>query len=173
MGLGKALKKLGKGLGKIAKVAAPIVGFVNPLAGAALGVAGGLGHGKSSLKKMALGGLAGGAGGIAGKLLGGAGAAGGGGGLASKLGGITGGLRKLGSGIVANPELALGAASLFQQQQAGRRADRAAQRAQDMAQQEYNDAAPLRRLGMESLVSPAVSNFNPRAMSSNPFASSY
>jgi hypothetical protein len=173
MGLGKALKKLGKGLTKVAKIAAVPVGFLNPAAGAALGVVGGLGHGKSSLKKMALGGLAGGAGGLAGKLLGGAG----GGGLASKFGGITGGLRKLGAGIKANPELALGAASLFQQHQAGQRADRAARQAQDFARQEYAEGAPLRKLGMESLVSPRVSNFSPRPVTpfdagrnSNPFS---
>jgi hypothetical protein len=178
MGLGKALKKLGKGLTKVAKIAAPVVGMFNPAIGAGLGVVGGLGHGKSSLKKMALGGLMGGAGGLAGKALGIGGAAGGGGGgLAAKFGGITGGLRKLGAGIKANPELALGAASLFQQHQAGQRADRAARQADEFARQEYAEAAPLRKLGMESLVSPRVSNFSPRPVTpfdaghtSNPFS---
>lgn len=173
-------KKLGKGLTKVAKIAAPVVGMFNPAIGAGLGVVGGLGNGKSSLKKMALGGLMGGVGGIAGKALGiggAAGAGGGGGSLAAKFGGITGGLRKLGAGIKANPELALGAASLFQQHQAGQRADRAARQAEDFARQEYAEGAPLRKLGMESLVSPRVSNFSPRPVTpfdagrnSNPFS---
>lgn len=77
-------KTLGKAITGGAKKAAPFVAFANPMLGLGLGLAGGLGHGKDSLKQMGKGALTAGAAGALGKLAG-----------VSKLG-VLGGAKNLG-----------------------------------------------------------------------------
>lgn len=146
------LKKLGKGL---LKIAAPIAGqalIPIPGVGAAIGgmVGNTIGSGRPTLKKLGVGALTG-------ALTGGAGAGllkGAQGAIASKgIGGaIGGGLKQLGGGLLRNPDLALGALSAYEQHQAGRRADKAAQGALDFERQRYAEGAPLRQLGMQGML---------------------
>lgn len=82
-------KSLGKAVTGVAKKAAPFVAFANPALGLGLGLAGGLGHGKDSARKMGQGALTAGLGAGLGKL-----------GNVSKLG-VLGGVKNLGGKALA------------------------------------------------------------------------
>lgn len=142
-------KKLGKGLTKVASFTPGIGGIVASGANAALE---GRPIGKSIIGNMGRNSN------IAAQLLplamsGGAAGAGGGGFLSSLSGGgALGGLKKLGGFALDNQDLLLGGLSAYQAHKAGNKADKAAQRALDFAERDYEARAPLREQGMRRLL---------------------
>ena len=167
--MGLSFKSIGRGLKKVASIANPIFGAgYDAIAGKGLKTIGK--NVVSNYKTGAKGALAVAplalSGGAAAPLLG---AAGGGGASLLSAGGALGALKGVGKFALENPELIAGGLSALEGHDAARKADRYRGKALAAAEQQYADAAPLRKAGMAGMLA-AGPDLSSAFQSSNPMA---
>lgn len=137
-------KGLGKVLNKVKGVALPVLGTAlgGPLGGALGGaLAGGIGHGKPSIARVGMGALGGAAmGGVADGI-----------GKSVAQQGLGGALKSAGMNALKNPDLLAGGLSMLQGMRQQGQADKLADRALALREQQYADFAPIRRVGLEGM----------------------
>jgi hypothetical protein len=175
-GISKGLKKVGGAVTKVASFVPGPIGLAGSAANAAINhkpIASSVGgdlmrnaKGAAALLPIAA------SGGAAAGALGGAG-----GGLSlsslgslGSLGGAGGALKTVGQFALNNPDLILGGLSAAEGMDAARKEDRYRGKALAAAEQQYADAAPLRKAGLAGLLNETRPNLSSVFASSNPMA---